>query len=81
MEIYIGKNNHKIILDIYQEYRFYKDKHARLTFLANNLIGDIPRSLRDAENMLVPLPKDVEDFLKLYREMVDGFREDICMRT
>ena len=35
------KDNHKIIPDLYREYRFYKDKHARLTFLANNLIGDI----------------------------------------
>ena len=41
-----GNDNHKIIPDLYQEYRFYKDTHARLAFLANNIIGDMPRSLR-----------------------------------
>ena len=76
-----GEDNHKIIPDLYQEYRFYKDKHARLAFLANNLISDIPRSLRDAKNVMVPLPKDVEDFLKLCRTMVDGFRAEIRRRT
>ena len=43
-----GKDNHKIIPDLYREYRYYKDKHARIAFLANNLIEDIPRRLRDA---------------------------------
>ena len=69
-----GNDNHKITPDLYREYRFYKDKHARLAFLANNLIGDILRILRDAENVMVPLPKDVEEFLKLCRTMNDGFR-------
>ena len=55
----------------------YKDKHAKLAFLANNLIGDIIRSLRDEEVVMVPLLKDVEDFLKLCKGMVDGFREEI----
>ena len=76
-----GKDNHKIISDLYQEYRFYKDKHAKLTFLANNLIEDIPRSLRDAESVMVPLPKDVEDFLQLCRAMVDGFIEHTRKRA
>ena len=76
-----GEDNHKIIPDLYQEYRFYKDKHARLAFLANNLIGDIPRSLRDVETVMVPLLKDVEDFLKLCRGMVDGIREEIHKRA
>ena len=75
------RDNHKIIPHLYQEYRYYKDKHERLTFLANNLIEDIPGSLRDAESVMVPLPKDVEDFLKLCRAMVDGFRADIRKRT
>ena len=30
---------------------------------------------------MVPLPKDVEDFLKLFRTMVDGFRADIRKRA
>ena len=76
-----GRDNHKIIPHLYQEYRYYKDKHEKLVFLANNLIEDIPRSLKDAENVMVPLPKDVEDFLQLCRAMVDGFRAHIRRRT
>ena len=72
-----GKDNHKIIPNLYQEYQFYKDKHAKLAFLANNPIGDIPRSLRDTENVMVPLPKEIKDFLKLGRAMVDGFRAEV----
>ena len=54
-----GKDNHKIIPDLYLEYRFYKDKHAKLSFLSNNIIGDTPRSLRDAENVMIPVvPKN-----------------------
>ena len=76
-----GRDNHKIIPHLYQEYGYYKYKHEKLVFLANNLIEDIPRSLRDAESVMVPLPKDVEDFLQLCREMVDGFRAHIRRRT
>ena len=76
-----GKDNNKIVLDLYQEYHFYKDKHARLAFLANNVIGDIPRSLRDMENVMIHHPKYVEDFLKICRTMVDGFIADIWRLT
>ena len=76
-----GRDNHKIIPYLYQEYWYYKDKHERLAFLDNNLTEDIPRSLRDADSVMVPLPKDVEDFLQLCRETVDGFRAHICRRT
>ena len=76
-----GRDNHKIIPHLHHEYRCYKDKHEKLVFLANNLIEDIPRSLKDAENVMVPLLKDVEDFLQLCRAMVDGFRAHIRRRT
>ena len=76
-----GRDNHKLILHLYQEYRYYKDKQERLAFLANKVIEAIPRSLRDAETVMVPLPKDVEDFLHLCRAMVDGFRAYIRRRT
>ena len=75
------RDNHKIIPHLYQEYRYYKDKDEKLVFLANNLIEDIPRSLKDAENVMVPLLKDVEDFLQLCRATVDGFRSHIHRRT
>ena len=61
--------------------QYYKDKHEKLAFLSNNLIEDIPRSLKDAESVMAPLPEDVENFLKLCRTMVDRFREDICKRA
>lgn len=70
----VGEDNIFIILTLYKEYMRYKDKHEKLSFLTNNLINDIPRSLKDAEDTMVSLPKNVEDFLKLYREMVDCFR-------
>ena len=76
-----GEDNRKINPDFYREYRYYKDKHEILAFLANNLIEDIPRRLRDAENVMVPLPKDVNNFLKLCWTIVDGFRVDIYRRT
>ena len=76
-----GRDNHKIIPHLYQEYRHYKDKHEKLVFLANNLIEDIPRSLRDAENVMVTLPKDVEYFLQLCPAMVDSFKAHIRRRT
>ena len=77
----VGRDNHKIITYLYQEYKYYKDKHEKLIFLANNLIMDIPRSLKDAENVMVPLRKDVEDFLQLCPAMVDGFESHIRRRT
>ena len=76
-----GRDNHKIIPHLYQEYRYYKDKHEKLSFLANNLIEDISWSLRDENSAMAPLPKDVEDFLQLCRAMVDGFRADIRKHT
>ena len=76
-----GRDNHKIIPHLYQEYRYYKDKHEKLAFLANNLIEDIPRSLKDAESVMAPLLEDGDNFLKLCRIMVDRFREDIRKRA
>ena len=66
-----GRDNHKIIPHLYQEYRYYKERHEKLVFLANNLIQDILRSMRDAKSVMVPLPKDVEDFIHLCRAMVN----------
>ena len=76
-----GRDNHKIIPHLYQEYRYYKEIHEKHVFLANCLIEDIPRCLRDAESVMVPIPKDVKDFLHLCRAMVDGFKAYIRMRT
>ena len=75
------RDKHKIIPNLYQEYRYYKDKHEKLAFLANNLIEDIPRSLKDAKSVMVPLLEDVHNFIKLCRTMVDRFREDIRKRA
>ena len=44
-----GRDNHKIIPHLYQDYRYYKERHEKLVFLANNLIKDIPRCMRDAK--------------------------------
>lgn len=58
----------------------YKDKHEKLSFLANTLIDDILRSLKEAEATMLPLLKEVIYFLKLYRVIVDGFRAKIHKR-
>lgn len=75
----VREDNKCIVLTLYKEYMRYEDKHEKLAFLINNLIDDIPRILKEAKAIMVPLP-EVEDFLKLCREMVNGFRVETPKR-
>ncbi|XP_058724228.1 uncharacterized protein LOC131595776 [Vicia villosa] len=64
-----------------EEYEKCREDHAKLVFLCNDLILDIPKSLERAESSPIILPEVVKEFMELCRSMVDKFKEDIQRRS
>ncbi|XP_058771324.1 uncharacterized protein LOC131644755 [Vicia villosa] len=64
-----------------EDYEKCRDDYDKLVFLCNDLIQDIPKSLAKAESSPIILPEVVKEFMKLCRDMVDKFQEDIQRRS
>ncbi|RDX79704.1 hypothetical protein CR513_39845, partial [Mucuna pruriens] len=58
------------------EISFWKDRFIKLSWLANQALRDIPRSLRAVEGMadFVKTPKEISRFLGLCRELYDKIK-------
>lgn len=58
---------------------YYREKYLKLVISSNDLIEKIPRSLKEVEFMasIFKPQKEISDFLKMYRHMVDEFRARI----
>ncbi|RDY13377.1 hypothetical protein CR513_01725, partial [Mucuna pruriens] len=57
------------------EISFWKDRLLKLSWLANQALRDIPRSLRTVEGMadFVKTPKEITSFLGLYRGLLSVY--------
>lgn len=58
------------------------EEFVKIVILSNDLIDEIPRSLKVAEPMMKVLrpPKEIYDFIKLCRYMMDEFIDGIKRR-
>lgn len=66
-----------IMLELKRNSDHHREKYLKLSILSNHLINQIPRSLKVAEAMTGVLkpPKEIFNFIKLCRYMVDEFRD------
>lgn len=72
----IADDNKFIILELHRQYVKYRRDYLKLVQLANDLIEDVPRILRNAvaeANVLSP-PNEISDFIKLCKGMANEFR-------
>lgn len=67
------------MLNLQEEAKYYREKYQKIIILSNNLIDEIPRSLKDAEAMMniFKPQKEICDFLMMCRFMVEEFRTRI----
>lgn len=71
-----------IMVKLQEKSRYYREKYMKLVILSNDLVEEITRSLKEAEVMVdifKPL-KEIYDFLKMCRYMVEEFRTRIKER-
>lgn len=71
-----------IMLKLKGEAKYYREKYLKLVILSNDLIEEIPRSLKEAEFMgdIFKPQKEISNFLKMCRYMVEEFRTRIKER-
>lgn len=67
------------MLKLYEKAGYYREKYLKLVILSNELIEEIPQSLKEVEYMadIFKPHKDTCDFLKMCRYTVEAFRARI----
>lgn len=71
-----------IMVKLQEEVGYYREKYINLVMSSNDLIEEIPQSLKEAEFMvdIFKPQKEISDFLKMYWYMVEEFRNRIKER-
>lgn len=71
-----------IMLELKRKSAPYRKEYLKLVILSNDLMDKIPKKLKSADAMMDALrpPKEIYDFIRLCRYMVDGFRAWIKRR-
>lgn len=68
-----------IMVKLQEEVRYYREKYLKLVMLSNDMIEEIPRSLKEAEFIedIFKPQREICDFLKMCRYMMEEFRTRI----
>lgn len=67
------------MLNLQEEAKYYRENYLKLVILSNDLIDEIPQSMKDAEAMMniFKPQKEICDFLKMRLFMMEEFRTRI----
>lgn len=71
-----------VMVKLQDKVEYYREKYLKLVILSNDLIKEIPRSIKEAEFMadIFKPQKEISDFLKMCHYTVEEFKTRIKER-